>query len=47
MKIKDIMEELRKLREIAWLNKSNEFNNNNKRTEKDIDDFLNKEVEFK
>ena len=43
MKLREILEELRKLRESAWLNKGNTFNNNDKRTKEDIDDFLNTE----
>ena len=43
MRTKEILEEIRKLKELAWLNKANEFNKNNEKTKQDIEDYLNKE----
>jgi len=42
--VKDIIEQWKKLREIAVLNKANTINNNNERTIQDIIDFENKQI---
>jgi len=43
--VKDILEEYKRLKEIAFLNRSNSINNNAERTRQDIKDFENKKIE--
>lgn len=41
MKLRKIIEELEKLKQVAHFNKGNTFNHNDKKTKQDIEDYLN------
>lgn len=45
MKLREILEELKKIKQIAWMNESNTFRDNNKKTKQAITDYLDKEWE--
>ncbi len=42
-KTKDILAELKRLKQLAHINRFNAFNDNNVKTKQDVEDYLNKE----